>query len=574
MEKLWDPLYPLIQEPVIRVYPILALTLFFGLLLGYLAKELKFPSLSGNILAGLLLGPIFGIVNTSMPKASMQLEPVTDMAFSLIAISIGSHLKFTCLHNSFKRILVITFVQVLLVPCTVFLGVYLVVRSPAYVSYSHIKIAAFLAIFSIATAPATVVHMIKESQAKGIFVKTLIAVVVLNNVANIVCFEFLKDCFFEGSKELFYWVVGRLVFSLILGVGVSIVLMFLRRKIFSRQAEVTFSFAALLISHGLALQLSLSPVLTNLTLGIVLANFSDRNQILDIFEDFEEIIYALFFTLTGTHASLMQWSKVGILFCVYVLCRLLGNLLCIYASGRLTHLPKRVYKYLGLSLMPQGGITVGLIVSLNSISDADKVVAYLTPVILMAVTFTEIMGPLILRISLKRSGEEGQALPRLIDFIQEEYILIDPSTGNKQTALIELVDFLFKTHHLEHEYKIPFLQSVLKREQQGVTILGKGIALPHGFFEGCHKVMGVMGIFRQGMDWGGGQKNTVHIVILLASPSNKQDLHLKVLGSISKLFSKITHKNNSLHLANNAAEVYEAIADEEFESLNKLLVEV
>ncbi|SCA58535.1 Uncharacterized protein AB751O23_AE_00070 [Chlamydiales bacterium SCGC AB-751-O23] len=567
-----DYLYPLLNNPLHNVYSTLAALIFLGLLGGYLAKLIHLPSISGNIIAGMFLGPVFGIVNTNSSYMTSQLEPIANLAFSLIAISIGSHLKFKLLHNSIRRILVIALVQAIVVPLVCFVGIY-ATQVFLGVSHSPLEIALCLAVFSIATAPATVVHMVKESQAKGMFVKTLLAVVVLNNVSNIIIFEVCKEWMLGGGGQSLLPVFSKLFGSLALGACIAVSLVFLRTRIFSKKKEAIFSFAALMIAFGLAIELELSPALTNLTVGVFLANFSDRNQILDVFEDFEELIYSLFFTLTGAHATFNNLQTVGVLCFAYMFFRLVGNMLCLYISGRLTPLPRRVYKYLGMSLLPQGGITVGLIVALETMSSNDLISNVLTPVILLSVTITEIIGPVILRLSLNRSGEAGRANPRLIDFIQEEFITIESRKRSKQEIIIELVDFLFKTHPLKIADKINFLQSVLKREKDSSTGVGKGVAIPHGSLNSDIKTMGVMAILQHPLDWDSLDGKQVSVIILIASPVGKPQQHLKALSAISSLFLNRDSAARNLKEAKTAGDVYEIIADEDFESLNELVLE-
>lgn len=568
-----NAIYPLLTYPLHNVYSTIAALIFVGYLGGYLARLVHLPTISGNIIGGILLGPIFGIVNTNSDYMMAQLEPIANLAFSLIAISIGSHLKFRLLHNSIKRILVIALVQAMLVPLVVCAGIFFTYNFFG-AQYSASEVAIYLAVFSIATAPATVVHVVKENHAKGMFVKTLLAVVVLNNVSNIIIFEFCKELIYGGAfSDEFSGVLLKILGAGLLGLIIAGALAFLRKHIFSRKKEVVFSFASLMIAFGLATELALSPALTNLTVGVLLANFSDRNQILDVFEDFEELIYSLFFTLTGAHALFDNLSTVGAICVAYTLLRAVGNLLSIYVSGRLTPLPKRVYKYLGLSLLPQGGITVGLIVALETLSNNEMVSNILTPVVLISVTLTEVIGPLILKISLKKTGEKDKANPRLIDFIQEEFITLDLGEKSKQETLIDLVEFLFSTHPLDRNLKLPFLQQVLKREKQASTVITNGVSIPHGSVAGISKVMGVMAVLKEGLTWDEEEGQKVHIAILLISPEDKPQLHLKAISAVSSLLIEKRGAIQSILEAKTASDVYELLNDETLESLNEFLEE-
>jgi fructose PTS system EIIBC or EIIC component len=565
---MWD--FVTANGPVDSLYPILALLLSVGLVLGYLARLVRLPSVTGYLLAGLLLGPVFHLVDTSGPKVDAQLEPITSLALSLIAITIGSHLQFGVLRNAFRRILVLGSVGTVVVPLLVFPCIYLAFLLGGFPGVDVMHAALFMAILAIATAPATVVHVVKESQAKGVFVKTLIAVVVLNNVANILLFEGARHWVFEthAAASLALQLGGAIA----LGVVLALLLMLAWRRIHSRQKSVTFAFAALIVGYGLSLQLGLSPVLTNLALGITMANLPGRSHVLDLFEDYEVIVYTLFFTLTGTHANFSEIGSVGILAGVYLVARIGANLFTVYVSGRLTQMPRRVSKYLGLALTPQAGITVGLIASLGAIDTEGTISGYVIPAVLLSVTVSEMLGPLILRFSLRKSGEVGLALPRLIDFLQEEYITVECRSRERTAVIKELVHFLYRTHpSLKRKQRRAFLEGVLNRELQGSTGVGKGVSIPHGVLEGGKKIVGVMGVIREGIEWESVDGQPVHMVILVGTPPGHREQHLGALRAISELFRRRSVTTRQLHLAKNAAEVYEALVNEEFESLNEVL---
>ncbi len=556
--------------PIESVYPIMALLLLVGLVLGYLARLVRLPSVTGYLLAGLLLGPIFHVVDTEGARVSAQLEPITNLALSLIAITIGSHLQFGVLRNAFKRILVLGGVGTVVVPLLVFSVILLTFLLGHFPGVDVMHAALFMAILAIATAPATVIHVVKESQARGVFVKTLVAVVVLNNVANIFLFEGARQWVFESAEAL--TLVVQLGGAVLLGVMLALLLTLAWRQIHTRQKSVTLAFAALIVGYGLALQLGLSPVLTNLALGITIANLPGRSHVLDLFEDYEVIVYTLFFTLTGTHANFSDIGSVGILAAIFFVTRVVANLVTVYVSGRLIQMPRRVSKYLGLALTPQAGITVGLVASLGAMDATGAVSGYVIPAVLLAVTVSEMIGPLILRFSLRKSGEVGLALPRLIDFLQEEYITVDVKSRERTAIIKELVHFLFRTHPgLKRKERRPFLEAVLNRELQGSTGVGKGLAIPHGILAGGQKIVGVMGVIREGIDWEAVDGQPAHMVILVGTPPGHREQHLGALRAISELFRRRSVTTRQLHLAKNAAEVYEALVDEEFESLNEVL---
>jgi PTS system fructose-specific IIC component len=567
--------YPLLSEPIDNVYATLAVLLVLGAALGYVSKRCHLPSLTGNILAGLLLGPVFGIVDTLRPTVAAQLEPLTNLALSLIAIGIGSHLRFAVLHNALKRILLLAGMGAIVVPLVVFTALWTTMVIGGYGAGLAGKVALCFGVLAIATSPATVVHLIKETQSRGLLVKTLIAVVVCGNVFNLLLFELFHSWLFKTTVSYHALrLAAGFIGAIALGGVAALVLEAVWNRVYSRQRMVTLAFAALIVVYGIAVQFGLSPVLANLALGITIANVSHHNRIFDVFEDFEGVVYCIFFGLVGTHASFDQLGTVGLLATVFLLARLAGNLATVWLSGLFYQMPVRVRRYLGLALTPQAGITVGLVVGLESLDVTGAIAPYVTPVVLLAITVSEIVGPVLLRLALRYSGEEGHARPRLIDFLQEEYITVDLVADDRVGVIAELVDLLFKTHpSLRKVNKMTFLQQVLSREREGSTAVGQGVAIPHAPVAEGNKIMGVMAVSRQGIRWATSDGRAVHVIVLLATPPSYEQYHVSALSTLSRLFRHRSIVDGELQLASSPHEVYETLVDEEFESLNEVLAE-
>lgn len=570
-----DALYPLFDVPADNVYSTIGLLLFGGVVLGHFVKKLDLPSLSGNILAGILLGPIFGVIQTTQGKIADQLELFSQLALALIAINIGSYLKFNVIHNALRRIFVLSGVSIVLIPLLVTLGMWGVLQWIPIKGFSPFFMALLFGTFSLATAPATVVHVTEELKAKGIFVKTLIALVVLSNAANIAYFVAIREFCFKEPFGNISKVVIELLAATAMGVVSAGLLIYVRkRKFFGKTRVANYSFAIFAASYGFALYFKLSPLIVCMTLGIVVANFSRRNQILDSFKDFEEVIYTFFFALTGSHASFADFSMVWPLALCYLALRFFACHLAIHLTSQMMTLPKTIRRYMGMALVPQGGITIGLLLALDALDTAQPHANVLTPIILFCVTVSEIVGAFALKRSIYKSGEVDKALPRLIDFIEEEYITLNCKSTTQEGVIEELAQFLFLTHRIPQEYKESFIQAVIEQEEFGTSAIGKNIAIPHGEAKlPGNRMMGVMGIFKEGILWEGAIE-PVHVVILLAYPEKEQtkgETHVGVVLAISQLFDLNTVFERGLQFAKNSADAYEKIADEKFENLNKLL---
>lgn len=163
-------------------YPLLllAIVLVAGVFSGQMARRFRLPTVTGQILAGILIGP--SVLNIAGVDAIHGLHPVTHFALGLIAVAVGNHLNLKRLRNARNRLLWLLLLEVTITPALVFLAIYVLPD----VSWSF---AFLLATMAISTAPATVVALVKESNARGVYVKTLVAAVALNNIACIAFFE-------------------------------------------------------------------------------------------------------------------------------------------------------------------------------------------------------------------------------------------------------------------------------------------------------------------------------------------------------------------------------------------------
>ena len=159
---------------------VLAVVVVAGVISGQLARMIRLPSVTGQILAGILLGP--SVLKLFETHAIHGLAPVTHFALAIIAVAVGSHLHLPRLKNARRRLLALFATEITITPTIVFFGV-------VFLPGVEWTLALLLAALAISTAPATVLALVKEERAEGVFVKTLIAAVALNNIACILMFE-------------------------------------------------------------------------------------------------------------------------------------------------------------------------------------------------------------------------------------------------------------------------------------------------------------------------------------------------------------------------------------------------
>ena len=338
----------------------------------------------------------------------------------------------------------------------------------------------------------------------------------------------------------------------------------------------TSAVVILLLTSGLASYVDVSPVLACLMLGLIQTNFTrSREKILDsVFSDFEPAILAVFFTLAGMELSFDHAGEVSLIAAIVFVFRIIGKLVSANWAMRLAGATAKVRSNLGMALVPQAGVAVGLVILLQEdpefSENAPELVSLFVAVVLTVVTANELVGPILTRLALARSGEAGKDRTRLIDFIHEENILTDLRFETKEKAIERLVNLLITSHHLEHVDREGLLESVLEREKVS-TCLGGGLAVPHGILPDGPKMLGVMGLSSAGLDFETPDGRPVHCMVLLATPENERDRHLQVLATLAGTIGSDVAFQDELFHAKSPAHAYEILHDEKAESFNYFL---
>ncbi len=556
----------------------LAVILLVGTAFGLAAKRLRLPSVTGQILAGVLLGSVgFGLFGDHDEHA---LAPLTEFALGLMAVSVGAHLNFRRLRNAFRRLLLLVALE------TVFVTVAVTVVLSAFPAIEP-SIALIFGCIAISTAPATVVALVRETRAKGVFVKTLIAAVALNNMVCILGFELSRGFAIEtlqyGTPHISAVVIGastQLLEAAITGGLGALAMIAVAKAIRRPEFLTTAGLIALLLTVGVAQHYGYSALLSCLFLGLFQANFSrEREHIVDrLFRDFEPSILAVFFTLAGMELSLEHATVAGGLAVAFFAARAVGKVAAGYTAMRLAGATERIRQNMGLALIPQAGVAVGLVVLINADATlhdlAPAAVDLFSPIILTAVVANEVIGPILTRLALGRSGEAGQDRLRLLDFIHEENIQVGLEAETPQEAIEQLVSLLIRSHHLDPKLHDPILKSVLEREALDSTCVGGGVAVPHGRLPQGMKTVGVMGINRRGLAFDTPDERPVHCIILLLSNRDQPERHLQLLAMIAGTIGSDAAIQAQLFNARTPAHAYEVLHHEDAAEFNVFLEEM
>lgn len=550
---------------------ILGAVIFAGVLGGSVAKLAKLPSITGQILVGVLIGEAG--LHLFEEHDVEALAPTTFFALGLMTFTIGAQLNLGRLRNAGKRLGLLFLCEAFLVPLVV---------GAALLPFFEFREAALYAALAISTAPATVVALVKEARARGVFVKTLYAAVALNNLACVFLFEVARlvaraepGAGDLSPTTLILAPLGQLLVALALGGTLAFLMHLLMTRVVGETRQATASVLSLLLALGLAELIDASPLLTCMFLGLVQSNITrNREKLVDaVFSNFERVFLAVFFTIAGMHLSMEHAAAAGGLAIALLVARFVGKLFAAGLAMKLAGAPAKVRRYLGFALIPQAGVAVGLVVLVQNDPNLAGIADTFSAVVLTVVTVNEVIGPLLVRFSLQRTGEAGMDRTRLIDFLGEENITTSLQVSNMNEAIEGLVDLLVRSHQLPRDLQPKLLASTLEREAQVSTVLGGGLAIPHGELEGSQQMLGVMALSEEGFPLPSPDEQKVHCIVLLATPSTERERHLAVLAALARSIGGDPQFRERLYHARSPAHAYELLNAETENSLNPFLEE-
>ena len=378
------------------------IVLAVGFLGGKLANLLKLPNVSGYLLIGLLLGPsFFNIVSSS---DAQSLEVISELALAFIAFSIGSEFVIKDMKKYGKKIFGITIAEVIGAISVVFIVMY-------FIFNMDFAFSIVIASMSIATAPAATLLVIRQYRAYGPLTRTILPVVALDDILGIVAFSIslsLATMSVSGVRPSF----GKLILdisietigSLLVGFIIGVVLTLVLRKIKGHDDYQVSSLIAILIGLGIANLIGLSPLLTNIMIGATLVNLFRRpEKAFKSINNFVPGFYVLFFTLAGASLDLSILKSVGLIGIAYVIARFLGKYIGSSLGALSVKAEKSVTKYLGLALLPQGGISIGLLVLVRQ--QLPEYATAITTIIMFSILIYETTGPIFAKIAINKAGE-------------------------------------------------------------------------------------------------------------------------------------------------------------------------
>lgn len=385
-----------------------AAILLLGFVFGRIANLLGLPRVPGYIFAGIIFGPNLFKVISGNAVAAFELFP--QFALGIIALIIGAGLNFQLIKKLGFKLILITFFEAL--------GAFLLVFFVLLFFKVPLGFILPLAAISSATAPAGTIAIIREYRARGPLVETILAVVALDDAIAIILFGLVltlnvKHLSSIGDTALASLSVSlvEILSALVVGVILGLAATFVIRKTKELSDTFVVILGIVLLGIGIAKVSEISALLTNMALGLTLVNLYSKTEDMVVYlERITPPIYCFFFVLAGTHlnfklffsgsSALLIWSAL------FILARIFGKVIGAYLGGIISNASDTVKQNLGLTLIPQAGVAIGLsLLIANSPKYADFSLMIIN-IVLISIVFSDgIIGPICTKIALFRSGE-------------------------------------------------------------------------------------------------------------------------------------------------------------------------
>ena len=379
-----------------------AILLFSGLIFARIFSKIHFPEVTGFLIAGIIIGPsVLGIIPEEGVK---NLEIISSVALSFIAFSIGSEMKISVLKKLGEKIILITVFEALTALLVVLLGCLFIFKYDLPFSLS-------LASIACATAPAATLMVIRQYKAKGEMVDILLPVVALDDAVCIIAFGICSSMavsILQGGDlsifSMFIYPVIEILESIALGLVGGFVFVLLSKKMRTDNELLSFIIGVIFMLSAISDMLNLSGLLTLMSASVLIANLgATPRRYFDMVDRITPPIFMSFFVISGADLNLAGLKAVGAVGIFYIFARAFGKYLGAFSAAKISGLSKKVQSYLGLTLIPQAGVAIGLsLIASREIPDPHG--AMIRTVILGATIVYELVGPLLAKFALTKTG--------------------------------------------------------------------------------------------------------------------------------------------------------------------------
>ena len=414
----------------------LSIALLAGLMLSRVAKLFELPAVTAYLVAGILVGPyvlgtlgVSGLGFTSMENVK-AFTLICDVALGFIAFSIGNEFRLSQLKKIGKQATIVGIFQAVITTLLVdafLIGLHFIIPDKL-----PLEAAIILGAIASATAPAATLMVVRQYKAKGPLTDILLPVVALDDAVGLVLFAVsfgVAKALGAGAVSIASVVLEpiiEVVFSIALGAAMGFIFNFTERFFHSRSKRLSVSIAYVFLTIALSMikfevygiHVGFSSLLVCMMLGTVFCNVCDfSEELMERVDRWTAPLFVLFFVLSGAELELSVFSDIVVVLIgiVYILSRSAGKYSGAFLSAKMAGCDDKIVKYLGVTLLPQAGVALGMAsmaMKETSLGEAGVIIANIT---LFAVLVYELIGPMLTKIALLRSGDikpEGKTSAR------------------------------------------------------------------------------------------------------------------------------------------------------------------
>ncbi|MCD7776550.1 MAG: cation:proton antiporter [Firmicutes bacterium] len=403
----------------------LAVAVLAGLFVSRPAKKLQLPAVTAYLIAGILIGPYalgaLGIDGLGFTSSEFidSLDILSDCALGFIAFAIGNEFRLSQLKKTGRQATVIGIAQAMMAALLV--DIVLIIVHFIMPDKLSLPSAIVLGAIATATAPAATLMVVRQYKAHGPLTDLLLPIVALDDAVGLIVFAVsigIAKAIDSGTVDVISIIVNPLVeiiASLILGSVMGALLTFVERFFHSRSKRMSMCIAFVFLTVGLSMlefeigpvSLGFSSLLVCMMLGTVFCNMCDYSEeLMERTDGWTTPLFIFFFVISGASLDFSVFSDVTIILIgiIFILTRAVGKISGTFLSAKAVGCSPDICKYLGITLLPQAGVALGMTITAQESLGADDA-SLIRSIVLFSILILELVGPMLTKMSLLKVGE-------------------------------------------------------------------------------------------------------------------------------------------------------------------------
>ena len=395
----------------------IGLLLILGYTAGWLLDKFDLPKIVGYILVGVALSP--NTINFLGQDSIETTKPLMDICLAFIAFEVGGALKWSKIKKHENEIINITLLASIFPFIFITIGVFAFgILFPTLLPFGFIgnlSLALLLGVLASPTAPAATLAVMHQFKAKGKVTDTILGVVALDDAVGIFLFSIVISILtiFTGVEKFVENAhlnsVYQISMAIFIGAGFAL-LMNRLSKVLQIKTEgqwIVIITSMLILCLGISKLLHVDELLANMTMGLMIVNRSSQHtKIFKVVERYtEELIFLIFFLLSGLHLDITTIPQSTILISIFVILRIAGKYMGTHIGARAAKADRSIRKYTAGGLLPQAGIVIGLVLSINQNAAFTDISEILLTTIIGTTIINELIGPIVTKFTLLKAGE-------------------------------------------------------------------------------------------------------------------------------------------------------------------------